>query len=230
MATDSRGNIMDEPAIIRRCDRLIAKMCVEFRDVCVYEGRRPWVIIQDDHPKRVAKYAVRLGFKAGLSDQELLRLAVAAPLHDAGKGHEEVSGVHAWWEDKKFPKGYREMFRAFHSKHGPEVIDHLIEKKGAELPIQFDSVLCKELCIHHHAELDPEHCNRRIEVRILAISDTFDGRMSKGEAQRSYRTQEYTIEKATEEIWIMACQGILDKALTRLFITECLILEMPLVQ
>lgn len=142
-----------------------------------------------NHLKRMSRYSVALGKRAGMAPQRLEYLALASPMHDVGK-----IGIpdHILLKPGKLtPEEFEVM------KTHPQ--------KGANLLAGLDSDLtetARQIALTHHEKFDGSGYPRGLrgheiplEGRIVAIADVFDALTS----ERPYKTA-WTIEAAMEYI------------------------------
>ncbi|MBX4188133.1 MAG: HD domain-containing protein [Candidatus Doudnabacteria bacterium] len=210
-----------EQSVIHKCEHLIIKVGKRYREVKIHN--RPMQIFMDEHPMAVGKSAVQLGRTVGLTERELLELAVAAPLHDVGKAHEDMAGLLRWFTGKPLTMKLRKIVTKTHTRLGPKMLDLIEEFEGFD-GMPYNRRLAEEICLYHHPHIDPQRKKRSTQVKIVSITDQFDARTSVG-VQRSHKKSCMSYEVAAREMLLEAEQGWLDRDLTRIFFEECLKLK-----
>ncbi len=212
------GDFSEYERLIRRILKRIKTIRIQNQEVR---------IITNSHPARVALGSVKIGAKLGLD--RLDEFVFATMLHDCAKHHEDVEPLLKHFHGKKFPTDeLRRIVTEAHTRLGPAMIRLILDYDScSDLPVNVE--LCEQISRFHHPEIDKDRAKRRTEVKIASIVDKFDA-MTSGEDERSHREKPYTPERAVYELWTKASEGFLDSELTRLFVVDCLGMELPKLQ
>lgn len=158
------------------------------------------------HSKSVAKYSIKIARALGFNEHDMLKIEIAAFLHDIGKSKTDKAIL---YKPGKLTKKERQKIK----KHSAKSAD-IIKTKGILSEIG-------EIVAHHHKHFDGngypglKKKGRRIPLgsRILSVADSYDAMTSK----RPYREKPMTREVAIEEL--RRCAGTqFDPGIVRTFI------------
>lgn len=159
----------------------------------------------EEHGKRMAKLAVKLGKQIGLEEEELNSLELLAQLHDIGKINIDIKILAK--KDKLTDEEWKEMKK--HPEIGYRIASNLLEIRHVA-----------EYILYHHERWDGTGYPKGLQgndipllSRIISIVDAFDAMTN----QRSYK-EAFSIEKAIEEIKVNSGTQF-DPALVERFIS-----------
>lgn len=150
------------------------------------EARDPYT---HGHSRRVARHAVVIAVRMGLSEHEVARIRAAAALHDVGKINTPRAVLHK-------PGRLTDVELALIELHPVD---------GAEIASTLGDPELTAMVRHHHERLDGTGYPDRLSgeeiplgARIIAVADTFDA-ITSTRPYRPAQTHEAAIEILAEE-------------------------------